>query len=269
MVKNGIKVEREVISPTTAESMLEQSECAVAAHGLDPVNRSLRNSGVEKYARLMREGKWDECNPAPISVSPEGYVIDGQHRLYAIIESGVTLTLFVARDVPHKTQHVIDDGIRRKAGDFTGLSNRSAAIANCMVLSEMGKRSNAELVRFYEQHKEAIHFAELVGAAHTIGVTVAPVLAVIARAWYTQSRSRLLEFGEAIVSGRMRYPYDDAAITLRNFLMSDNRSRHERSGSGQRYDIYEKTQYCLRAFLDRRSARKALASTVEHFDIPS
>jgi hypothetical protein len=265
-----VEVRRVQVTPSLAASMFNRSEAAAKLHGFeaDQLNRPIRNSGVERYARLMRDGHWDENSPAPVSVTPEGYVIDGQHRLLAVIESGVSVLMFIATEVPRPTQRVIDDGIRRKASDFSTLTTKTAAITNNMVIGKRGALSNIEIVEFYEKHRDAVNFAaQSVGAKHVRNVTVAPVLAAIARAWYTESHPRLLEFAEVLKTGMTRYPYDDAAVTLRNYLLSGSRAR--RTGNAMTYDVYQKTEYCLRAFLDRRSGvRKALAETEEQFDIP-
>ena len=69
----------ENISPQQAEKMLNSNKG----------NRKLRDGVVEKYALDMVSGNWTQC-PVPISFLQNGDVADGQHRLWAIIESITT-----------------------------------------------------------------------------------------------------------------------------------------------------------------------------------
>lgn len=71
----------EKITPKIAEAWLNANTC----------NRKLRDGIVERYAADMTAGKWTEC-PEPISFYVDGDLADGQHRLFAITESGTTQT---------------------------------------------------------------------------------------------------------------------------------------------------------------------------------
>ena len=49
--------------------------------------RNIRPRVVERYAQDMRAGKW-LYGPMPIVIGPDGWIIDGQHRLAAVVSSG-------------------------------------------------------------------------------------------------------------------------------------------------------------------------------------
>jgi predicted nucleic acid-binding Zn ribbon protein len=57
--------------------------------GHNKVNRNLRNRRVDQFARDMRSGRWQLTGEA-IKFGKSGNLIDGQHRLWAVIESGCT-----------------------------------------------------------------------------------------------------------------------------------------------------------------------------------
>ena len=59
-------------------------------------NRNVSPSRVTAYAVDMRSGSWD-LNGQAIVLDENGLLLDGQHRLLAIIESGVTLPMLVVR----------------------------------------------------------------------------------------------------------------------------------------------------------------------------
>lgn len=58
-------------------------------------NRKVSDVHVKKLAKSMREGKW-VANGQSISFSADGTLLDGQHRLSAIVASGVSITCPVA-----------------------------------------------------------------------------------------------------------------------------------------------------------------------------
>lgn len=72
-------------------------------------NRSLSNAVVEHYAMQMRSGKWI-ANGETIKFGSNGELVDGQHRLQAIIQSGVTVTMVVVTGVPEGSKETIDVG---------------------------------------------------------------------------------------------------------------------------------------------------------------
>lgn len=80
-----------------------------------PVLWTGANRSVAAYASAMKRGEWT-LNGEAVIISSTGELNDGQHRLYAVIESGgavmMTLTFGVARD----TRHTVDQGVARSPG---------------------------------------------------------------------------------------------------------------------------------------------------------
>lgn len=79
--------------------------------------RHVRPSIVAKYANDMGCGYW-VMNPQPIIFGEDGQLLDGQHRLKAVIESGCTVRFLVTRGAPPETNLVVDTGAPRKFGDY-------------------------------------------------------------------------------------------------------------------------------------------------------
>lgn len=91
-------------------------------------NRRINPRSVQRYAADMVAGRWRETGEA-IKVGTDGRLLDGQHRLHAIIESGVTLTLLVICDVEPESVVSMDQGVSRTMGDqLTILGAKNAAI---------------------------------------------------------------------------------------------------------------------------------------------
>lgn len=58
-------------------------------------NRVLTESRVDILAESMRNGSWELRRPG-ITIGREGDLCDGQHRLSAIVKTGLTVRMYVA-----------------------------------------------------------------------------------------------------------------------------------------------------------------------------
>ena len=76
------------ITPALASAMLETNTR----------NRKIKNSVVDRYVRLMREGEWGITNDA-ITFDKNGVLTNGQHRLEAVVRSGVTIDALVFQNI--------------------------------------------------------------------------------------------------------------------------------------------------------------------------
>lgn len=91
---------------------------AVARQWLDRNigNRPITTSAVNRYARDMIGGKW-RMTGDPIRFSKTGKLIDGQHRLTAIVKTGVTVSCVVMTGLDDEIFDVIDTGRSRSKSD--------------------------------------------------------------------------------------------------------------------------------------------------------
>lgn len=99
----------EVITPELAADWLEQN----LAEGH---NRSLRAARAEGFARDMAAGEWHD-NGETIKFDWNGRLIDGQHRLAAIVKYGHPITMLVVRGVAPDAITTIDMGVARRYAD--------------------------------------------------------------------------------------------------------------------------------------------------------
>lgn len=108
-------------------------------------NRTVTNWKVDQYANDMREGNWVETS-ATIKFDESGNLIDGQHRLLAIVEAELPVRMAVSRGEPADAVHVIDTGQARTpsaslavAGVVShGAAPQAAATANALNAIEQG-----------------------------------------------------------------------------------------------------------------------------------
>lgn len=79
-------------------------------------NRQLRSTVVDRYARDMSAGAW-ALTGAPIVFDDQGFLIDGQHRLTACVQSQVPFRTAVMRGASPESHSAIDVGLRRSLRD--------------------------------------------------------------------------------------------------------------------------------------------------------
>lgn len=79
-------------------------------------NRPIRPRLVDAYARDMAAGNWQITGEA-VKFATDGTLLDGQHRLSAVVAAGVAVDMLVVRGVSHESQEVMDSGAKRLASD--------------------------------------------------------------------------------------------------------------------------------------------------------
>lgn len=87
IVDDDVELSRRLITPEAAEAMLENNS---------EDNRSVRPLVVDKYARELQKGNWEKSNPGMITFWKDGTMVDGQHRLMAIVKSGISANMTIA-----------------------------------------------------------------------------------------------------------------------------------------------------------------------------
>ena len=59
-------------------------------------NRAIKKSKIKKYADDLRRGNWKLTHQG-VAISPSGRLLDGQHRLSAIVQSGIAAQTATSR----------------------------------------------------------------------------------------------------------------------------------------------------------------------------
>mgnify|MGYP001086833999 CR=1 FL=1 len=114
--------ESKIVTPEQAKTILLRSNYD---------NRKIRKSVVSKYAKSMRDGDW-KMSPEPIAFSKSGRLINGQHRLTAVVESGVPCSFFFAYGFEEDVFDVLDRGAGRSISDALGINRKLAQAATLL-----------------------------------------------------------------------------------------------------------------------------------------
>lgn len=112
------------------------------------INRAISKVAVDQYARDMEAGNWKLTHQG-ILIGKDGVIIDGQHRLLAIVKSNTTQKMLVTIDESFETplDAPIDTGNKRQAFFINGVSQRLSSVSQYafMVHTGNGKASASEL----------------------------------------------------------------------------------------------------------------------------
>lgn len=80
-------------------------------------NRVVKKKNLSKLVDNINRGLWDSENGQTIKIDKTGKLIDGQHRLQAIIDSKKTVDVYVAFNCSSKAMNNVDTGANRTLGD--------------------------------------------------------------------------------------------------------------------------------------------------------
>ena len=79
-------------------------------------NRPIRYTHLEKLSEAIEKGEWKVTNQG-IAFDADGNLIDGQHRLAAILQTRQTVKMMVATNMDAGIFDVVDTGSKRSTGD--------------------------------------------------------------------------------------------------------------------------------------------------------
>lgn len=207
---------------------------------LNTKNRKLSRKLVEKYAADMTSGRWP-YNGDPIRVSATNVLLDGQHRLQAIVDSGVTIEAELIEKLPDDVAMTIDGGRKRSPADvlnmLDGSSMLTTGIAACARstlnylagYSVSNVQSTPAVVTLVHTYPDLIKYATLAREADRV-TTISSLGAVLflgTREITMEKRAQQfvepLKHGEGLDAG-------DPRLALRNGFMN----ARMRSGSASR-----------------------------------
>lgn len=240
-----MQLTQELVTPSVATEWLTRNT----------LNRKLRPGVVARYAEDLRQGAWDSDIVDPIVFSEDDDLMNGQHRLAAILQSGVSITMWVQRGVATATQFVMDTGLPRRLVDFERLTNTSGVVvtpahiaaANQMLAGFVQRNSktssHTQMHAFFTLHHEAIDFAislirprrrhdgvSTKGTKMLKGLSSAPVVAVFARAFYSVPLDQLREAAAVLQQGISTEPHHEPLIRHRDWLLLNGVAAQRRSG---------------------------------------
>lgn len=200
-------------------------------------NRSIRPYVIKKYAKSMSDGDW-VLSPEPLALSTDGRLLNGQHRLSAVIASGVACDFYVAHGFDDNVFSVLDRGATRTAYDALAadrkLTHAASMLAKINVASgpitDGDIRDAMQIIQpTYEiLNKYSNSNAALFGSASFR-------LAALARVMGGASESQTFQLYADLVNGKIEDMPPVGHSAVRMFMKG---SLATRSSGGARQDFY-------------------------------
>lgn len=264
LTKTGPVVERIWIAPDLALEWLEKTNTN---------NRKLSQKHVDRLARDMAEGKW-VLTHAGIAFGPDDTLLDGQHRLWAIVECGVAVEMFVWRGVELEAMMTIDCGKTRSMADILNIAGANGEINNHhlatlrAMLAGYGNPpilSPSETSEALRKYQDAIEFAikHLPTVTSARGVNTATTRAVVTRAFYSVDHTMLASFCRKLTTGVVTSDEECIVVLLRQHLQENRGSSFK-----QRVQRYGKVQRVLAVWLKGQNPSRIYPASKEMFPLP-
>jgi len=139
----------ETITPIIAKQLLE----------VNSNNRKISPANVAKIEESLTNEEW-QVSGQTIIISESGRLLDGQHRVHAVLNTGISMEHLVCRGVKDEAFKVIDTGKNRSGGDVLSIVGvlKGTKISNTIKLldaynnkhmTRATKLSNTEIVSRY------------------------------------------------------------------------------------------------------------------------
>jgi hypothetical protein len=209
-------------------------------------NRNLREPRVLGHSQVLQRGEWELTGDALV-FDEDDTLLNGQHRLSAVVVTGISARFLILRGVPSKAQEVMDTGLSRTLADqlqrrgvpyYTYVSSalfwlhrmaysEASGVAH---YAEPGMRpSFRQLLKLYDDNKELSEEAPRIGRhVNNLKVRAGATLAIYHRLKQIDDPNIDEEvdlFFDKWVTGA-ELKASDPIFRLREFCLEDAAKRH-------------------------------------------
>jgi len=229
--------------------------------------RNMRKGFMLRLVADMKAGNFHDIGD-PIRFDSSGALVDGQHRLAAIVESGVSISMHVAHGVDRV--EVVDSGTPRSVSDTL---NRTMAVPSANSATAAIRRlhrtqlvdisgakqnagislTNSQIVSYVENHPELITACTDAGNMRGSGASAINYSDAILVLHFAQLKNldyaAVLSFLESVRDGCGLYK-GDPELTLRERLISMQGAARNDSGG------FARTYFFLRALRAKLDGEK-------------
>lgn len=188
-------------------------------------NRTLRDGWVDQLAGFIKAGKWAPTHQG-IAVASTGRVLDGQHRLHAIVRAGVPVEIMVATGLDESVYRWIDGGKTRTNPDRIHLVDDDSvnrvccSLANNYLRYAVGNHTPSvdDIETCFLQMVDSFVYMGSAFARPIKLITLMPVGAAL-MCYHVAHQSKAVDAVEHLLTGRM---LDEASpiLALREALLS-------------------------------------------------
>lgn len=200
---NKVRCELLKVNPVLAKQWLETKA----------VNRTISRRKIVDWARAMKKKEWYIAEF--LKFNTRGQLVDGQHRLEAVILSNMEVEFLVAYGIEDEAVHVLDRGLNRSMANVgqllghTWIKPKHIAVFNKIFYCLPNYSETANRLTDQEKITAVVSLKDSFELCFKYGsINNAPLRAVITRAYFSDkvTDKNLLSDFLAIVNG---YDYQD------------------------------------------------------------
>jgi hypothetical protein len=197
----------ELVSPKRASEYLQ--------HNTD--NRKLRGWWVNSIAGAITRGEWVLTHQG-VAFDTTGKLIDGQHKLYAVIAANKPVMLAVYRGISSDAFKVLDIGVKRSYAEITGLSKKTAEVCRGItsILSTNSIQSAEQILTVANSGIADLHDAMMTQASTTSAVSASTPVRMMAVVMVLDGASQKYIFD--LYSNLVNLRYDSLPPIAHSFL---------------------------------------------------
>lgn len=207
-------------------------------------NRKPSKAAIKRWAQIMRAHAWKLCSDA-IAFDVDGVLINGQHRLMAVIETGMTQPFLVANNFPAGSKEACDIGKKRQLHEILtigGYEINQMHAAVCRFLLTPWEQAGAievdhdihrnRIKKLHRELKAKINFIE--GCIKGKEFTSAEIAAITALSAFIEDNDAVADFINLLQHGvrcdNTRQPGDIATVRYREFRLTQLAKGHRNVG---------------------------------------
>ena len=253
------------VTPTLAKEWL----------AINTNNRPIRRREVDSFVRDIVSDRWIPNTSDTVMIGSNGVLLNGQHRLTAVIEADRSAQMYVEFGAENDAS-AIDRGRSRSAGDaFQMNTGKRVSLLWLGTAKSMRQGANKtyptlttqEYEAFYSEHEAAISFGTAIADRGRRGIRRSPVAAAFARALGNVDQKKLEEFAEVLITGIAPLKSHAIIITLRDLLTSTGRRVAGSGGAVHPVSLYRKTTRAMLAFVNNERIKTLYELSEEPFPL--
>ena len=270
----GMSMKKILVTPEIANKLLENNK----------TNRNISNDVVRTYVRDMAAGNWKQSS-TPLSIGTNGQLLDGQHRLTAVIKANKSIPMWVCYNVPNDA--IFDTGKNRTVQDILKMDGVVAEkfqkenvtrlvryiIKNTVLYSNKArsKISAKEVESFIlANEKDLAKFVEVVGGSKKKLTKIGVHVGIWGAIRQGVDLKELATFYKTYLEGFSKDENDYSIIGLRNYVLTFYDDKGSGKYTGCNYDVEElarRTQYAIQQYLAKSKRKKSIDPKNYIYDI--
>ena len=261
----NINTEIVIVTPKQAKSWLE---------GNNQNNRTLRIDAARKFARDMKAGNWNLTHQG-IAFYDDGTIADGQHRLMGVVLAEKPVKFLITKNLPKSSGAAIDQNVPRQAYDSILIAGGPKWITRGIVaiirfaMTRLGNKdlqmTTNEIMNYALANEENLRFADSLVTNRKRQISSAGMAAnYYCAVLGGEDKGMLRRFSEVMSRGEISGPSENAAIRLREYLITNN----ECWNGQMRVDTSKRAQRAIHLFCKGQPIAKLYCPSELTYSIP-